>query len=39
MCHRNEVEKDTPWMDDLYLDIILLPSEEVSKKDADQLLE
>jgi uncharacterized protein len=32
-------DNGTPWMDDLFLDIVLLPSEEVIQKDADELEE
>lgn len=32
-------ENNIPWMDDLYLDIIILPSGEVIQQDADELEE
>lgn len=32
-------DNNIPWMDDLYLDIIILPSGEVVQKDADELEE
>ncbi|PJN89089.1 DUF402 domain-containing protein [Bacillus sp. mrc49] len=37
VCLRNGVEHDIPYLDDLFLDIILLPSGEVIQKDADEL--
>ncbi|WP_345797130.1 DUF402 domain-containing protein [Peribacillus muralis] len=37
ICLRNGVEHDIPYLDDLYLDIILLPSGEVIQKDVDEL--
>lgn len=39
VCYRNGVDKDIPYLDDLYLDIILLPSGEVIHKDAEELEE
>ncbi|MCM3270425.1 DUF402 domain-containing protein [Paenibacillus elgii] len=40
ICYMNGVgENNIPWMDDLYLDIIILPSGEVVQKDADELEE
>jgi predicted RNA-binding protein associated with RNAse of E/G family len=35
----NGLENDIPWMDDLYLDIVALPSGEVIRLDADELEE
>jgi uncharacterized protein len=37
ICLRNGVENDIPWMDDLFLDIVLLPSGVIIEKDADEL--
>ncbi|MFJ7755283.1 DUF402 domain-containing protein [Peribacillus muralis] len=37
ICQENGVEQGIPYMDDLYLDIIVLPSGEVIQKDADEL--
>jgi len=38
ICYRNGIENGRPWMDDLFLDIIILPpSGEVFHKDADEL--
>ncbi len=37
VCLENGVVHGIPYMDDLYLDIILLPSGEVIQKDADEL--
>ncbi|MER2119004.1 MAG: DUF402 domain-containing protein [Solibacillus sp.] len=39
ICIKNGIERNIPWMDDLYLDIILLPSGEVIQKDGDELEE
>ncbi|QFK70115.1 DUF402 domain-containing protein [Pradoshia sp. D12] len=39
VCLENGVDNDIPYLDDLYLDIILLPSGEVIQKDADELEE
>lgn len=37
ICSSNGCEDGKPWMDDLYLDIILFPSGEMIVKDADEL--
>ncbi|MBT2660040.1 DUF402 domain-containing protein [Bacillus sp. ISL-45] len=37
ICYRIGIENSRPWMDDLFLDIIILPSGEVFYKDADEL--
>ncbi|MGX6443898.1 DUF402 domain-containing protein [Neobacillus sp. K501] len=37
ICNKNSIENNIPWMDDLFLDIVLLPSGEVIEKDADEL--
>lgn len=37
VCYKNSVEDNIPWMDDLYLDLVLLPSGEVIVKDTDEL--
>jgi uncharacterized protein len=37
ICFRNGIENDIPWMDDLFLDIVLLPSGEIIEKDADEI--
>jgi uncharacterized protein len=37
ICYRNGIENDRAWMDDLFLDIIILPTGEVLQKDADEL--
>lgn len=37
ICYKNSIENNIPWMDDLYLDIVLLPSGDVIEKDADEL--
>ena len=39
ICLCNGIDNNRPWMDDLFLDIILLPSGEVIEKDADELEE
>ena len=39
ICLKNGIDRNIPWMDDLFLDIILLPSGEVIQKDADELEE
>ncbi|GHH99458.1 hypothetical protein AM1BK_30010 [Neobacillus kokaensis] len=37
ICLENGLDRNIPWMDDLFLDIVLLPSEEVFLKDDDEL--
>jgi uncharacterized protein len=37
ICLENGVEDDVPWMDDLYLDIVVLPSGEIFLLDEDDL--
>lgn len=37
ICYKNSIENNVPWMDDLFLDIILLPSGELIEKDANEL--
>jgi uncharacterized protein len=39
ICLCNGITDDSPWMDDLFLDIVLLPSGEIMEKDADELEE
>ncbi|MCM3617674.1 DUF402 domain-containing protein [Sutcliffiella horikoshii] len=39
ICLENGIDEDTPWMDDLFLDIVLLPTGEVIQKDHDELEE
>jgi uncharacterized protein len=40
ICYMNGVnEENVPWMDDLFLDIIVLPSGEVIQKDENELNE
>ncbi|MFC0188658.1 DUF402 domain-containing protein [Fictibacillus aquaticus] len=39
IVRENGIENDIPWMDDLYLDIVALPSGEVIRLDADELEE
>jgi len=39
VCLVNGVDNEIPYLDDFYLDIILLPSGEVIQKDADKLKE
>lgn len=39
ICHKNAIEDNVPYMDDLFLDLILLPSGELIEKDADELEE
>ena len=39
ICHCNGSDEDKPWMDDLYLDLVLLPSGEIIELDADELEE
>lgn len=39
ICLRSGVSQDQiPWMDDLYLDLVISPAMEVELKDADELL-
>jgi predicted RNA-binding protein associated with RNAse of E/G family len=37
ICYENGIENNVPWMDDLFLDIVLLPSGEIIEKDADEI--
>ncbi|WP_226675309.1 DUF402 domain-containing protein [Mesobacillus jeotgali] len=37
ICNGNGIDNGRPWMDDLFLDIIILPTGEVFHKDADEL--
>lgn len=38
ICYMNGVSKENvPWMDDLFLDIVVLPSGEVIQKDSEEL--
>ncbi|MFB4166887.1 DUF402 domain-containing protein [Virgibacillus sp. JSM 102003] len=37
ICLRNGVEENVPWMDDLFLDIVVLPSGEIIQLDTDEL--
>lgn len=37
ICYKISIENNIPWMDDLYLDIVVLPYGEVIEKDADEL--
>jgi uncharacterized protein len=37
ICFENGVENGVPWMDDLYLDVVVLPSGEVIQLDEDEL--
>ena len=37
ICKENGIENNVPWMDDLFLDIVVLPSGEIIEKDADEL--
>lgn len=40
ICYMNGVSEDNvPWMDDLFLDIVVLPSGEVIQKDSEELEE
>ncbi len=39
ICYRNGFKNNVPWLDDLYLDIIVLPSGRVIQKDIDELEE
>jgi uncharacterized protein len=39
ICYQNSIVNNVPYMDDLYLDIVLLPTGEVIVKDADELEE
>jgi len=39
VCLGNGADTDIPYLDDLYLDIILLPSGEIIQKDADEFEE
>lgn len=40
ICYQNGVsENNVPWMDDLFLDLIVLPSGELIRKDTDELEE
>lgn len=37
ICLRNGFENDIPWLDDLFLDIVVLPTGEVIQLDGDEL--
>lgn len=37
ICLRNGVENGIPWMDDLFLDLVLLPTGKVIEKDAEEI--
>ncbi|WP_400242147.1 DUF402 domain-containing protein [Niallia sp. JL1B1071] len=39
ICLENGIDNNAPWMDDLFLDIIVLPSKEVFLLDEDELEE
>jgi uncharacterized protein len=39
ICYKNSIENNVPYLDDLYLDIVLLPTGELIVKDADELEE
>ena len=39
ICYQNGIENNVPWMDDLFLDIIVLPSGDVIQKDIEELEE
>lgn len=39
ICHRNGIENNVPWIDDLFLDIVVLPNGEVIQLDVDELEE
>lgn len=39
ICYKNSIENNIPWMDDLFLDIVLLSSGELIEKDAEELEE
>ena len=39
ICHRVGVENNVPWIDDLFLDIVVLPNGEVFQLDVDELEE
>ncbi|MGB3259748.1 DUF402 domain-containing protein [Paenisporosarcina sp.] len=37
ICQNNGFENDIPWLDDLFLDIVVLPSGEIIQLDVDEL--
>src|SRR5690606_38683525 len=39
ICIECGIENGIPWMDDLFLDIVILPTGEIIEKDADELNE
>lgn len=39
ICYQNGIENNVPWMDDLFFDIIVLPSGDVIQKDIEELEE
>ncbi len=39
ICQKNGIENGIPYMDDLFLDIVVLPTGEVILKDADEIKE
>lgn len=38
ICYQNGIENNVPWMDDLFLDIVVLPSNEYFILDEDELV-
>ncbi|MFS1511588.1 DUF402 domain-containing protein [Chengkuizengella sp. SCS-71B] len=39
ICNRNGIENGVPWIEDLFIDIVVLPSGEVEQLDEDELKE
>ncbi|RIW29192.1 DUF402 domain-containing protein [Bacillus salacetis] len=39
ICVKNHLEDEVPWMEDLYLDLVILPTGEIIEKDVDELEE
>ncbi|MBS4195963.1 DUF402 domain-containing protein [Lederbergia citri] len=37
ICLQCGIENNVPWMDDLFLDIVILPTGEIIEKDADEI--
>ncbi|MEH7884343.1 DUF402 domain-containing protein [Bacillus sp. JJ1609] len=37
ICYQNGIENERPWLDDLFLDIVVLPKGEIFQLDKDEL--
>jgi len=39
ICKENGIENNVPWMDDLFLDLVVLPTGEIFEQDIDEIEE